>query len=132
MRLSISNSGFDSRTDRHLKGEYMDKETVTHYKLILAHDLITFLTNLYLRNVPLEHKAKTANNILEAWEKRVSKMLEESMNPVIKATAIEQDMEEDVQSILIDIFRMEPELLRKEFKVETRHSIFRSFMEENK
>ena len=109
----------------------MDKETITYYKLILAHDLITYMMKLYLNSVPVEQKAKAANMILESWEKRVSVQLEESMKHTIKAVADDQGVDEDVQAILASIHRIEPELVRKEFKVESRHQIFRSFMEKN-
>ncbi|MCF8019857.1 MAG: hypothetical protein K9L62_10695 [Vallitaleaceae bacterium] len=110
----------------------MNKESVTYYKLILAQDLISFLINQYVRNVPIELKAKTANIILDSWDKKVSKILDDTINPLIKAKALEHETEEDVQSILVKIHRMEPEMLRKEFKSETRDNIFRSFIEENK
>jgi len=110
----------------------MDTETTTYYKLMLAHDLIMFLVEMYLHNVPPEHKAKTANTILEHWESRVSNQLKESMDTVIEKSAEIQDLDKDVMSIIASIHRIEPELIRKEFKVETRHNIFRSFARSNK
>lgn len=108
----------------------MDRETTNYYKLVLAQDLISFLVNIYLRNVPLEHKAKSANTILEHWESRVDEQLKTTMDQVIKRSAEMQAIDEDVMAIITGIHRIEPEIIRKEFKVETRHSLFRSFMEQ--
>jgi hypothetical protein len=50
-----------------------------------------------------------------------------------KLAEVTEDHEDlDVQSIMAEIHAMEPELVRKEFKVEARHSMFRSFVKHEK
>lgn len=110
----------------------MEKDKILKYKLILSQDLISFITKLYLSKVPIENKARCANFILDAWEKSVTEVLDKSINPLVKATSSEQMMEEDVQRILIDIFRIEPDLIREEFKNEIRNQLFRVLTQENK
>ena len=102
----------------------MDQELVNYYKLQLAHDLIMYLTNLTLHGLPPKRKAEKANQILESWDKRVNTKIKE-----MRAQKVEEQITEDkdVATIILEIHGMTANAVRKEFKVEARHSLFRSF-----
>ena len=106
----------------------MEQELITYYKLQLAHDLIMFLAGLSINGLPPEDKAKKVNQILETWEQRVDTQVKIMRDEKVREAAEAAGLDVDVQSILAGISALEPELVRKEFKVEARHSMVRSFV----
>lgn len=109
----------------------MDQELITYYKLQLAHDLIMFLAGLSIHGLQPEDKAKKVNQILETWDARVTTQVK-MMRDAQLAEAYDGDEDLDVKSIIADIHATEPTAIRKEFKVEARHSMFRSFVKKEK
>jgi len=103
----------------------MDKDLTTYYKLQLAHDLIMYLTHINLQGLPPDRKAEKANQILESWDRRVDNKIGQMRIEKV----IEQSSEEDrdVATIILGIHGMTADAVRKEFKAEARHSLFRSF-----
>lgn len=105
----------------------MDENFSNYYKLQIAHDLITFLIHLQVDDLPPRLQVERTNMILEAWEKRLDTKLEELAETNLKNICEIDEIELDIAKILSDVHRIEPDAIRKEFKVEARHSILRSF-----
>lgn len=107
----------------------MDDNFSNYYKLQIAHDLIMFLVNLQVHGLPKEQMAERTNMILNAWEKRLDTKLKDLQESNLKNIAEIEGMELDIAKILADVQLIEPGIIRKEFKVEVRHTILRSFKE---
>ena len=109
----------------------MSQDTTIEYKLRLAHDLILFLTSSYLQRVPQEQKAEGVNTILQSWEERVEALLQQQRADIIKEAVKENDVDEDVQTILANIHCMEPLAIRKEFKAEIKDNLLKILTKAN-
>ena len=105
----------------------MDREIITYYKLQLAHDLLMFLTGLSVDGLQQEAKAEKINTILEVWEQRINTQVKALRKQKIEEACATTGDDVDVLSILADVSALETDLVKKEFKVEARHSMFRCF-----
>lgn len=105
----------------------MDENFSNYYKLQIAHDLIMFLIHLQVHDLPPDIQAERTNMILDSWEKRLNIKLKELQDFNLKNIVEAEGLDLDVAKILADIQLVEPETIRKEFKIEVRHTIFRSF-----
>jgi hypothetical protein len=105
----------------------MDQNFSNYYKLQIAHALIMFLINLQVNGLSQDLQAERTNMILDAWEKRLDVKLKELQEANLKSIAEAEGFDLDVAKILADIQLIEPEAIRKEFKIEVRHKVFRSF-----
>ena len=105
----------------------MDAELVTYYKLQMAHDLIMFLGKLCVHGLPPESQIQKINQILESWDSRVETQVGLMRATKVKEACADSDKDFDVQTILADIAAAEPKAIRKEFKIEARHSMLRPF-----
>lgn len=105
----------------------MEHQLTNFYKLQISYDLIMFLINVQTHGLPLKEKAEKTNMILDAWEKNYNINLQKLTDTTIKNVAKSEGMELDVAKIVTNIHQIEPGIIRKEFKVEVRHSAFRSF-----
>jgi len=105
----------------------MEHQLTNFYKLQISYDLIMFLLNTQTNGLSLEEKAEKTNMILDAWENNYNINLRKLTDTTIKNVAKAEGMDLDVAKIVTDIHHIEPDIIRKEFKVEVRHSAFRSF-----
>lgn len=104
----------------------MDENFSNYYKLQIAHDLIMFLMNLQVFGLSKDVQAERTNMILNSWEKRLDIKLKELQETNLKNIAEAEGLDLDVAKILADVQLIESETIRKEFKIEVRHTIFRS------
>jgi len=107
----------------------MDKDFENFYKLTLAHDLIKFLMHVQNDGLSKDQKSRRTNMILEAWEKRVTLKVQELAKENVENVALASGQDVDVLSIIQDIHSYEAHAIRKEFKREVRHMVFKSFDE---
>ena len=105
----------------------MEHQLTNFYKLQISYDLIMFLINAQTNGLSLEEKAEKTNIILDAWERNYNINLQKLTDTTIKNVAKSEGMELDVAKIVTNIHQLEPNIIRKEFKVEVRHTAFRSF-----
>jgi len=105
----------------------MDEQLITYYKLQLAHDLILFLGKLSVHGLPQEMQIQKINQILETWDQRVEKQIDIMRTIKVKEACEQSGDDFDVQSILATVAAIEPASIRKEFKIEARHSMLRPF-----
>jgi len=105
----------------------MEHQLTNFYKLQISYDLIMFLINAQTHGLPLKEKAEKTNMILNAWEKNYNTNLQKLTDTTIKNVAKSEGMELDAAKIITDIHQIEPSIIRKEFKVEVRHTAFRIF-----
>ena len=105
----------------------MDQDLQNYYKLTLSHDLIVFLMNVFVNGLPKEQKVERSNKILEAWEKRIEANVKILAEQSLEDLEQEHPDEKDVLRIIQNIHTTEPVLIRKEYKREVRHTIFKSF-----
>jgi len=110
----------------------MDKDFTNFYKLNIAHDLIMFLINVQVSDLPPAIKTERANLILNAWEKRLDIKLKELSEENLESIATSEGIDIDIARILSDAHQTGPETIRKEFKTEIRDTIFKSFEEMEK
>ena len=105
----------------------MDQDLQNYYKLTLSHDLITFLMNVITDGLSKDVKARRTNAILEAWEKRVDANLAIISDENLKELSQQTSDEKDVLKIIQSVFTIEPKTIRKEYKIEVRHAVFKSY-----
>lgn len=105
----------------------MDQDLQNYYKLTLAHDLILFLMHVQTDGLSQEQKANRTNMILQAWENRVDLKLEKLSEENLKEISEKTDDDLDVLKILQNVHTLEPSTIRKEFKREVRHFVFKSY-----
>ena len=105
----------------------MEHQLTNFYKLQISYDLIMFLINAQTNGLSLEEKAEKTNIILDAWEKNYNINLQKLTDTTIKNVAKSEGIDLDVAKIVTNIHQIEPGMVRKEFKVEVRHTAFRIF-----
>ncbi len=105
----------------------MEHQLTNFYKLQISYDLIMFLINAQTNGLSLKEKAEKTNMILDSWEKNYNINLQKLTDTTIKNISKSERMDLDVAKIVTNIHLIEPDIIRKEFKVEVRHNAFRGF-----
>lgn len=103
-------------------------ETENQYKFDLALDMIFYLTKVLLHNST--NKIEMISIILDKWNKRIDRKLELSVQQETRKYAEANNIETDVASVIVSIYKTEPEILRKEFTQKVKDILVNSFIQE--
>jgi hypothetical protein len=86
----------------------MDEAFTNYYKLNVAMDLIVFLINIQLFDLPKDLQAERSNMILDSWEKRLETKIKELQESNLESIAELEGLDLDVAKILTSIHHIEP------------------------